>query len=224
MNKAQKEIIIIGGGGFALEVYSYIKDDNSYIVKGVIDESKNCELLKKNKDLIYLGDFTDYMPNKGDIGLICIGNAIIRRKLYFEAERKNLKLSSFIHSSSHVSSDASIGKGVLIGPHCIVSSHAVINDNVALNVFCGVGHGAEIKNHSVMSPYSVINGDCILGEAVFLGSRVTLNPKVKIDDFSLIDAGSIIRENIPAFSLVSQRVDQTILDNRILRKQLLEEL
>ena len=71
-----------------------------------------------------------------------------------------------------------------------------------------------------MSPYSVINGDCNLGEAVFLGSRVTLNPKVKVGAFSLIDAGCILREDINELSLVSQRVDQKVFENRILRRKL----
>ena len=113
-----------------------------------------------------------------------------------------------------------MGQGVFIGPHCIVSAHAKISDNVALNVYCGVGHGAVIGPHSVMSPYSVINGDCALGEAVFLGSRVTLNPKIKIGGFTVIDAGCILREDIGEFSLVSQRVDQKVFDNRILRRKI----
>ena len=71
-----------------------------------------------------------------------------------------------------------------------------------------------------MSPYSVINGDCSLGEGVFLGSRVTLNPKIKIGDFSLIDAGSIIREDIDNFSIVSQRPQQIINENRALKREI----
>ena len=71
-----------------------------------------------------------------------------------------------------------------------------------------------------MSPYSVINGDCRLGEAVFLGSRVTLNPKIAVGDFTLVDAGCVLREHIPPFSIVSQRVKQTVMENRILKKRL----
>ena len=92
-----------------------------------------------------------------------------------------------------------------------------------MNVYSGVGHGACIGAHSVMSPYSVINGDCELGEAVFLGSRVTLNPLVRVGDFSVIDAGCILREDIEDFALVSQRVNQKIFDNRILRKKIFDE-
>ena len=99
--------------------------------------------------------------------------------------------------------------------------HSSLADNVALNVYCGVGHGAKIGKHSVMSPYSVLNGDCEIGEAVFLGSRVTLYPKTIISDYSVIDAGSIIREDIAPFSIVSQRVEQKILENRILKRKIL---
>tara|TARA_X000000368_G_C22977290_1_gene688216 strand:- start:126 stop:800 length:675 start_codon:yes stop_codon:yes gene_type:complete len=219
-NKNEDGIILIGGGGFALEVYSYICDDKKYKVKGIIDETKECELINKHNELKYLGDIKSYKPKENDFALICVGNAFLRRKLYFECKKIDLKLTSYIHSTSHISSNALIGDGVFIGPHCIISSHAIIKNNIVLNVYCGVGHGANIKDHSVMSPYSVINGDCSLGEGVFLGSRVTLNPKIKIGDFSLIDAGSIIREDIDNFSIVSQRPQQIINENRALKREI----
>ena len=101
MNDNKKEIIIIGGGGFALEVYSYIRDDKKFIVKGVIDETKECELLKKQNDLEYLGKIDDFKSGENDFGIISIGNATIRRKLYLACKNKNLKLCSYFHSSSY---------------------------------------------------------------------------------------------------------------------------
>ena len=92
-----------------------------------------------------------------------------------------------------------------------------------MNVYCGVGHGAKIGPNTIMSPYSVINGDCVLGEAVFLGSRVTLNPKIKVDSFSSIDTGCVLRGDVSKFSLVSQRVEQMTHENRILKDQILSE-
>lgn len=218
-----KNIILVGGGGFALEIYSYISDDKIVNIKGVLDESKDCEICVKHPELDYLGNIEEYIASKDDFGLICVGSSMARRGINSLLLKINLPLYTFIHSTAHIASNAVIGDGVFIGPHCIVSAHSFISDNVALNVYCGVGHGAKIGKNSVMSPYSVINGDCSLGEAVFLGSRVTLNPKIDIGDFSLVDAGSIIRENIPSFSIVSQRVEQKIFDNRILRKELSKE-
>ena len=223
MNDITKDIVIIGGGGFALEVYSYIIDENKFNIKGYINEKKDCELIESNNKLRYLGNIEDYNSKANDRALICIGNPVIRRKIFSICNKKSLNLCSYFHPTSYISSSASIGKGVIVAPHCIISSNAVIESNVFLNVYCGVGHGAKIGPNTIMSPYSVINGDCVLGEAVFLGSRVTLNPKIKVDSFSSIDTGCVLRGDVSKFSLVSQRVEQMTHENRILKDQILSE-
>ena len=226
MTKCNKNLILVGGGGFALEIYTYILEEISnqiltdLTIKGVLDKSSNCEVLEKHPELQYLGDIDEYVREDRDVALIAVGNAIVRRNIAQKLKVICLPLYTYVHSSAYLSSAAKVGGGVFIAPHCIVSAHSRIYDNVALNVYCGVGHGATIGQCSIMSPYSVINGDCELGEAVFLGSRVTLNPKIKVGSFSLIDAGCILREDISELSIVSQRAEQTVFDNRILRRQL----
>lgn len=226
MSNINKNLVLVGGGDFALEIYSYISDEiesnpsTRITIKGVIDKEENSLLVQKHPEVSYLGTVEDYIPEKNDFALIAIANATKRRDIFSRLKKISLPLMSYIHSTAYVSSSADIGNGVFIGPHSIVSAHSTIGDNVALNVYCGVGHGAFIGVNSVMSPYSVINGDCSLGESVFLGSRVTLNPKIKVGSFSLIDAGCILREDIKELSLVSQRVDQKVFENRILRKKL----
>ena len=226
MSDSIVNLILVGGGGFALEIYSYIVDELeaenavNINIKGVIDSTSICELCQKHSELEYLGDIAAYEVEEKDVFLIAVGNATGRRSISAQLKEMHLPLYSFVHSSAYVSSNAQLGQGIFIGPHCIVSAHAKVSDNVALNVYCGVGHGAEVGPHSVMSPYSVINGDCTLGEAVFLGSRVTLNPRVKVGAFTVIDAGCILREDIGECALVSQRVDQKVFDNRILRRKI----
>jgi len=227
MNKFDINLILVGGGGFALELFSYISDEKlkniipNVQIKGVLDSSPNCELCEKESKVKYLGNISKYKVQKNDFGLIAIGNTSARKVLFELANKISLPLFTYIHSTASVASNANIGKGVFVGPHSIISAHSSISDNVAMNVYCGVGHGASIHKNSIMSPYSVINGDCELGEGVFLGSRVTLNPTIKIGDFSAIDSGSIIRENIPPFSIVSQRVPQQVNANRILKQEIL---
>ncbi len=224
--KSNINLILVGGGGFSLEIYSYICDEqegnnsSNIFIKGVLDSSQDCELCIKNPEVKYLGDIPEYNIEENDFGIIAVGNAASRRDICSLLLSISLPLYTYIHSTAHISLNANIGNGVFIGPHAFVGSHATIADNVVMNIFCGVGHGAKIGKHSVMSPYSAINGDCDLGEAVFLGSGVIANPKTKIGDFSLIDAGSTVRENISPLSIVSQRVEQKIYDNTILRKKL----
>jgi UDP-3-O-[3-hydroxymyristoyl] glucosamine N-acyltransferase len=229
MKKPNINLILVGGGGLALEIYSYICDEqernnlSNILIKGVLDSSPDCELCKKNPEVKYLGDIPAYKTEENDFGIITVGSATTRKAICSVLLKISLPLFTYIHSTAYIALNANIGNGVFIGPHSFVSAHSLIADNVVMNIFCGVGHSTKIGKHSVMSPCSNINGDCELGESVFLGSGVVVNPKTIIGDFSLIDAGSTIRESIPSLSVVSQRVEQKIYDNRILKKKLIDK-
>ena len=67
MTKFDKNLILVGGGGFALEIYTYLLEEISnqtltdLTIKGVLDKSSNCELLEKHPELQYLGDIDEYV-------------------------------------------------------------------------------------------------------------------------------------------------------------------
>lgn len=223
MNETQTNLIFVGGGGLALEVYSFMLDQHFFIsqgvtVKGVLNAYSNCELRAQYPELPYLGLIEDYVPDVNDKAIIMLGGATDRARIAAVLSRLQLPLFSYIHPSAIVSSTAVIAEGCYIAPHCVVSANAVLEANVLLNVYSAVGHGSRVGANSVMSPYSVINGNCILGETVYLGTRVALFPKITVEKYSLIDAGCMIRENIPAFSIVSQRPTQQITENRVLKR------
>jgi bifunctional N-acetylglucosamine-1-phosphate-uridyltransferase/glucosamine-1-phosphate-acetyltransferase GlmU-like protein len=223
MNETKTNLVFVGGGGLALEVYTFMLDQdffniNGLTVKGVLNAYANCELLAQYPELPYLGLIEDYVSGPNDKAIIMLGGASDRARIAGVLSRLQLPLFSYIHPSAIISSTAVIADGCYIAPHCVISANAVLEANVLLNVYSAVGHGSKVGAHSVMSPYSVVNGNCILGETVYLGTRVALFPKTTIEKYSLIDAGCIIRENIPAFSIVSQRPVQQIIENRVLKR------
>jgi sugar O-acyltransferase (sialic acid O-acetyltransferase NeuD family) len=217
---ANMNLILFGGGGFAVEIISYLKDDLNADIFGIIDPNKDCEACAYFPDIKHIGEINSFVVKKNDIGLICLGSPIRRTSAFKEAKEMGLPLFTFIHSTASVSSSAEVEEGVIIGPHSFISANAHIKKNVTVNAFCGVGHGSTIGSHSVLSPQSMINGDCNIGEGVMLGSRTTLLPKTKIGNYSTIDAGCIIRKDIPNFSMVSQRIDGKIIEDRIIKKKI----
>lgn len=214
-------VVFFGGGGYALELYSYIIDDikiskKSINVIGVYDAVSDCELLRHYPELTYLGSIDEFKG--GDFScLITIGNPI-SRALVHKIISPYADFFTYIHSSAIVSSSASIGMGVIIGPQNIISAKSSIGDNVCLNVFCGVGHGTQILESSVLGPYSLVNGDCSIGKACYLGTKVAIFPSTKIGNGVSVDAGSVVRNNIDDFTLCTQRVEQINLPNRIIKK------
>ncbi len=218
--------IIIGGGGFGLELYTYLAHDiqsgklPNHCTIGVLDENPDCELVVRIPELKYLGRLQEFVPFNGDQAIIAVGSVSRRRKLYNLAQERQLTLSTYIHSSAWVAPSAKLGRGVIVSPNCVVSAFAEVADNVAINVFCGVGHGAKVGAHSVMGPYSVINGDTVLGEGCFLGSRATLFPSVVLGKGCTVDSHTAVKASAGDFKIISVKGQYLVLDDRLAARSL----
>ena len=219
-------LIIIGGGGFGLELYTYIACDiqSGKLPKnctiGVLDKVANCELMTRIPNANYLGCEQEFVPLEDDRALISIGSASGRKRVYKTIQNRQLQLGTYIHPSAWVAPSAKLGRGVIVSPNCVVSAFAEISDNVAVNVFCGVGHGAKVGAHSVMGPYSVINGDAALGEGCFLGSRATLFPSVVLGRDCMVDAHTAVKASAGDYKIISVKGQYLVLDNRLAARDL----
>lgn len=213
--------IIIDGGGFGLELYTYISRDiecgrlPSHYTIGVLDDNVGCEVVTRIPKADYLGQVQEFVPIEGDRALIASGNVARRRRIYKLVQERQISLGTYIHSSAWVAPNATIGKGVIVCPNCVVSAFAEVSDNVAVNVFCGVGHGAKIGRHSVIGPYSVINGDTELGEGCYLGSRATLFPGVVLGKGCTVDSHTAVKASAGDFKIISVKGQYLVLDNKL---------
>ena len=218
--------IIIGGGGFGLELYTYISHDihsgklPNHCTIGVLDDSAECELMTRIPEANYLGRVQEFISAEGDQALIAIGSVAGRKKVYKIAQERKIPLGRYIHPSAWVAPNATIGQGVIVCPNCVISACAEVSDNVTVNVFCGVGHGAKVGEHSVMGPYSVINGDTSLGEGCLLGSRATLFPKVALGKGCMVDAHTAVKASAGDFKIISVKGQYLVLDNRLAARSL----
>jgi acyl-[acyl carrier protein]--UDP-N-acetylglucosamine O-acyltransferase len=218
--------ILIGGGGFGLELYTYIAHDiKSGVLPpdctiGVLDDVADCDLMRRLPEANYIGQIRDYVPLKGDQALIAVGSTAGRKKMFKIALAQKISMGTYIHPSAWVAPNATIGQGVIVCPNCVISACAEVEDNVAVNVFCGVGHGAKVGAHSVMGPYSVINGDTTLGEGCYLGSRATLFPKVVLGKGCMVDAHTAVKASAGDYKIISVKGQYLVLDNRLTARNL----
>lgn len=106
-----KNVIIIGAGGFARELYSYLKDAN-YEIIGYIDIQENNFF-----DLKYLGneDNFDKSSFKSIFCFRCRTNQF-KKKILVKLSKKSCNFITFIHPQSFVSKEAKIGQGVIVCP------------------------------------------------------------------------------------------------------------
>lgn len=213
-------ILIAGGGGFGLEMYSYITADITaghlpgHTLAGILNDGEDCEVLRKVPQAQYQGSIEGYRPAPDDVVTIAVGSAAGRRKIADIMRARGARLLTYIHPSALIATTATVAEGAIICPNSIVNASAAVGYNVAVNVFCSVGHSARVGAHSVLSPYCSLNGDAVLGEGGFMGSGATIFPKIAVGDNCIIDAHTAVRHPAPDNKMISVRGQYLVVENR----------
>lgn len=131
--------------------------------------------------------------NKAKNVVVAIGNNKIREQLHQYILKQGLNPVTLIHSSAFVSQSAVIGDGsvvlagavvganVKIGSGAIVNSHSTIDHDSVLGDFAHLGVGVHLA------------GCADIGKAVFLQAGTVGGYNVKVDDYSVCPAGTVLQ-------------------------------
>lgn len=214
-------IIIVGAGGFAKELYSYMALDienkilNNHIIKGFLDISKDA-FLDMKIDSLYLGDENNYQIEENDLFIVAIGNIKLRQKIINKLKTLNAKFFTYIHSSVIIAKNATIGEGVIICPNSIIQANAVVMDYCVINIFSSVGHDSTIGKNSILSPYCTLNGNVIAGDKLFMGTRSTILLGMSVGNNCTISAHTVLRSDIGDGIIVQDKPNQIQVKNRLI--------
>lgn len=74
-----------------------------------------------------------------------------------------------------------------------------IGDQNLFMVYCHVGHDCIIGSRNILANSATIAGHVEIGNATLLGGLVGVHQFVKIGDYSMVAAGSMVNKDIPPF-------------------------
>ena len=198
-----QDLIIIGVGGFAREVYwhsQHTKEFNSdWTIKGFIDgDVKLAEDEYKKLPLPVLGDVDNYEICKNDVFTCAIGTPEVRKKLIEKMLNRRANFVSIINHRSSIFPTAEIGCGVIIGLDNGIGDHVKIGDFSVINNASYLGHDVKIGKFNCIMSHVDIGGFAETGDNVFIGSHVSIIPKSKIGDDAFIGTGSVVLKRVKA--------------------------
>ncbi len=117
---------------------------------------------------------------------------------------RNCEAAAGCNFQVHSNGILKIGNGVYFNHYCMISAH----QKVAIGNHCIFGPGVKIfdNNHRFNSEHGVINGlkteEIVIGNNCWIASDVIILKGVHIGDYSVIGAGCIVYQDIPAKSVV----------------------
>ncbi|MBR4904967.1 MAG: NeuD/PglB/VioB family sugar acetyltransferase [Selenomonadaceae bacterium] len=198
-----KNLIIIGVGGFAREIYWHAQKSLGYGVewriKGFLDgdiklSAAEYELLPDK----VLGDVDGYEICADDVFTCAVGTPHARKILVEKISARGGEFINLISSLAYIMPTVKLGRGVIICPYVNIGDKAELEDFVAVNDISIIGHDAQIGKFSCVMPHANIAGKCKIGSEVFIGSGAIILPKAKVGDGATVGAGSVVLKKVLA--------------------------
>lgn len=200
------QICILGAGGFGREVYAYLEDiiatGSEYRVTGFLDDQTDA-LNGFDLPVSVIGPLSTTSLDPSFSYIIALGDANLRGKYGSLLRESQCRVVTLVHPTAYVAHSSFVGPGAIIGPFAMVGAHSQVQEHAVLNIYASVGHDAIVGAYSVLSPYATLNGRAVLGQRVFLGTQATVLPSVEIGTASKVSAGTIVKDGVPAGSLVT---------------------
>ncbi len=200
-------MLIIGAKGFAKEVleilYQNEKTENLCFYDDVNDDLPD-KLFGQFPILRTIEEAKIYFKQTSNQFVLGIGNPILRKKLSDKFESIGGELSSVISKHAEIGSF-----GIQISSGCNILSGVKISNDVAIGkgtmVYYNsvITHDVKIGEFCEISPSVNILGRVHIGNFVSIGAGSVIFPDVVIGSNSVIAAGAVVRNNVPANVMVA---------------------
>jgi sugar O-acyltransferase (sialic acid O-acetyltransferase NeuD family) len=212
-----RDLVILGGGGFAREVWwvceQVNRDQRRWNVLGFVDEAPEAEG-KVLCDRPVLGGFGWFETRPERPYVICgVGANPTRRRFVEKARSLGLRFATLVHPAVATSRYVEVGEGSVVCAGTVLTTQIRIGAHVNLNLSCTVGHDAVIENFCNLSPGVHISGSVHLEEGVDIGSGAVVLPGRRVGRDATLGAGAVVTSDVPPRSVavgVPARVVRTV--------------
>lgn len=199
----KKKILIFGSGNQA-RVVSNLIDDKFEIIGYAI--TKKITLKKLNRKSIFFLDKKIHEKikiSKKIYGIIAIGDNYIRKKIFDEVNKINLKIKwiNIISKRAIISKNVKIGEGSLVMPGCIINNDTVIKNHCIINTGSIIEHDNYFDDFAGCGPRVVTGGNVRIGKCSYIGIGSVVKEKISVDENVNIGGNSFVNKNCRKNSL-----------------------
>jgi len=199
---ALEKVVIIGAGGHGRVVADIIAHSrNREAVFGFIDDNA----------ALWGGDISG-IPILGSLyrlKLICrqhtglsvivaVGNNSARQKIVTELKGYGIKYTNSIHPRAVIAGDVKMGVGVMVMAGAVINTGAIIGDHSIINTGATIDHDCILADFIHISPGVNLAGKVKVDERAHVGIGAAVLPGLRIGCGSMIGAGSVVVQDIPA--------------------------
>ncbi len=203
-NSSLKNLLVLGGAGFAREVAWLVSDINQVKVPvwNIIgfwegDEKESSSGATINGiPLLNTSEIKKFLPDLSAI--VAISNPAIRQRAVKQAEKLGCVFATLIHPSVRYDHKTiTIGQGSIICAGSLLSVNVSIGSHVVVNWHCTIGHDSILHDFVTVSPGCRISGHTSINPGSYIGAGAVTIEGHTIGKNSIIGAGAVVATDIP---------------------------
>lgn len=206
----KKKVLILGGSGIGMIAASILERKNEVEIIGFLnDVVKKGSKIGKYKSFEVVGetkDIQEYLKEPDTYVFIGYVGLSDEKRTFEKIENLNIPPERYINiiddSAIFPEGFCKIGNGVMLSPLSQLSPDTTISDNCILLANSFVGHDSFLDRFAHIATNAVVGANVHVGKGVHIGSNATIREKVRIGDYSLVGAGSVVLKDVPDNAIV----------------------
>lgn len=190
-----REVVIIGTGGLATELWGMLTDMGVTVVGFV---AERLDIGETFNSLPILGD-DDWLLGERQLNLVIAnGTPRVRRLIADKFKGSSHRFPSFVHPGSHVFGTLVAFGGTTIMPGCVIQPNVRIGRFTHINMGVTIGHDVTIGECCVVNHNAGISGYVQIGDEVLIGAGATIIENHSSGNGSTVGAGAVVTKDVPA--------------------------
>ena len=193
-----KQLIIIGAGGFGLEVW-WLASQLGYNIIGFLDDAFDKQDNNENYGKPILGKVSDWLNFKDCEFVIAVGSPRTRKKIYDKMTFGEVKphFATLIAPSFQQGFNVSIGEGSIVCAGVVATAQVSIGKHSIINLNSSIGHESRIGDFVTIAPLVAVSGQVHLGNFVEIGTGAVIRQGLSVEDGGLLGMGGVLTKNMP---------------------------
>ena len=193
-----KDLIVVGGGGFAKEII-WLANECGRTIKGLLDDDPS-RLGKSVGAAKVIGAVSDWLSFSECEFVIAIGSPRTRYAVLNKMNKLGAPVfTTLIHPSVIKSDCAVIGKGSIICAGTIITVETKVGAHCILNLNVTVGHETILDDFVTIAPMVAVSGNVKAECFVEIGTGAVLKQGLTLCRGSMLGMGGVLTKNIPEF-------------------------
>jgi len=189
-----KKLVIIGAGGFGREVFWLVQRINAnsptWDLLGFLDDNLDKLNMFDGYGRI-IGDIASYERLNRPYAICAIGSPVVRKAIVERLSKFEPLWATLIDPSVSVGPGSTVGNGCVFLKNANLTANVTVGNHVHFGCTAQAAHDAKIGDYCTLCGHVDVNGAVCIEEGVFVGSHACILPRVHVEPWSTVGAGTV---------------------------------